>query len=292
MKRAVRVGIVLLMAVASSPALGQERQDQFFDSDGVRIRYIEQGAGEPVVLVHGYMGTAEASWVVTGIFQTLAKDHHVIALDCRGHGKSDKPHDPHQYGPEMALDVVRLLDHLKIQKAHIVGYSMGGTITAKLLTMKPERFLSATLGVAGGLLDPTEQEIKFFEQVADELEKGSIRTLMSMLSPKDQPLLSEDQTKLLMAAVLATQDVTALVAVARSTPDLAITEAEARAIETPTIAIVGTADPLIEGVNKLKKARPTLKVVAIEKANHATAIKRPEFLAALQEVLKANPVAK
>ncbi len=124
-------------------------QDKFFDSDGVRIRYVEQGSGEPIVPVHGFARNIER-WVETGVIKNLAKDHRVIALDCRGHGKSDKPHDPKQYGPEMGKDVVRLLDHLGIPKAHIVGYSMGGAITAHLLTMNPERFLTATLGGPGG----------------------------------------------------------------------------------------------------------------------------------------------
>ena len=99
----------------------------------MRIRYIDQGSGEPVVLVHGLLGNIEASWGDAGIVANLSKDHRVIALDNRGHGKSEKPHDVKKYGKEMVEDAVRLLDHLKIQKAHVVGYSMGAMLTAKLM---------------------------------------------------------------------------------------------------------------------------------------------------------------
>ena len=125
MRLKLRLAVVLLMAATSSLAVGQSLQDKFFDSNGVRIRYVEQGTGEPVVLIHGFGAKAEA-WVNSKVFQQLRKNYRVIALDCRGHGKSNKPHNPKQYGKEMALDVVRLLDYLKIEKAHIVGGSMGG----------------------------------------------------------------------------------------------------------------------------------------------------------------------
>src|SRR5437899_11802964 len=112
---------------------GRGAEDQFFDSNGVKIRYIVEGKGEPVVLIHGFTADIDKNWR-TGfavgpyqngprIIEALSKNYRVIALDNRGHGKSDKPHDVKQYGVEMAEDVLRLLDHLKIKQAHVVGYS-------------------------------------------------------------------------------------------------------------------------------------------------------------------------
>jgi pimeloyl-ACP methyl ester carboxylesterase len=278
------------MAAAMSPlAVGQDLQDKFFDSKGVRIRYVEQGTGEPVVLVHGFGGRANA--VADRVFQRLAKNYRVIAFDCRGHGKSDKPHDAKQYGQEMALDVVRLLDHLKIKQAHIVGYSMGGLIVAKLLTMKPQRFLTATLGGSGGVLDPTESEVKLYQQLVTDIEHGSLRTLLLALAPRDQPP-TEEQMKQIEASFFGRNDSAALAAVTRSWRDLAITEAQVARIKVPTIAIIGSSDPSIERVKKLKSAMPKLKVVSIEKATHETARERPEFIAALEEFLKENPIKK
>src|SRR5205814_2372095 len=113
---------VVIVALPSL-ALGQ---DKFFNSNGVQIRYVEQGSGEPIILVHGFSTDIERSWIETGVFGNLARDYRVIAMNLRGHGKSDKPHDPSAYGEEMARDVVRLLDYLKIPRAHIVGHSFGG----------------------------------------------------------------------------------------------------------------------------------------------------------------------
>lgn len=292
MKLKLRFAIVVLMTAMSSLAFGQALQDHYFDSNGIKIRYVEQGTGQPVVLIHGYTMSVEPGWFDAGVFQQLAKNYHVIAFDCRGHGKSDKPHDAKQYGAEMALDVVRLLDHLKIKKAHIVGYSMGSMITAKLLTMKPERFLSATLGGHGGVLAPPETVIKGFEQIGAEMEKGSMRTLMGSLTPQGQSPPTEEQLKQAEAIFLAGKDTAALAAVARGFTDLAFTESQAAAIKVPTIALIGTDDPLIEVVKKLKTAMPALKVVGIQKANHMTAPPRPEFIAALHEFLKANSIRK
>ena len=121
-------------------------QDQFFDSNGVRIRYVDQGAGQPAVLLHGFGGSLESGWVETGVLPNLARDYPVIALDYRGHGQSDKPHDPKSYGRHMGQDVVRLLDNLNIARAHIVGHSLGAGITATLLE---RRFVLAPGRVQG-----------------------------------------------------------------------------------------------------------------------------------------------
>jgi len=81
-----------------------------------------------------YTSSLEQEWITSGLLHKLARTHCVIAFDVRGHGKSGKPHDSAAYGPEMAWDVVRLLDHLAIAKAHVIGYSMGAHIVARLLT--------------------------------------------------------------------------------------------------------------------------------------------------------------
>src|SRR5690242_19535896 len=108
-----------------------------FESDGVQIHYTVAGKGTPVVLIHGLYASAKTNWELPGIVADLAKSHTVIALDNRGHGQSDKPEKEGEYGVKMVEDVVRLLDHLHIEKAEVAGYSMGGMITMKLLTLHP-----------------------------------------------------------------------------------------------------------------------------------------------------------
>src|SRR2546423_10416220 len=130
MIRRIYLPVLSCFLLAAPSSLRAE--DHFFDSNGVKIHYIVEGKGEPVVLIHGFTADIDKNWR-TGfaigpdnqrrgpmIIEALSRNYRVIALDNRGHGKSDKPHDVKQYGNEMVEDVVRLLDHLKIGKAHVV----------------------------------------------------------------------------------------------------------------------------------------------------------------------------
>jgi pimeloyl-ACP methyl ester carboxylesterase len=127
----------------------------FTTSDKVKIHYVTLGRGTPVILIHGYTGSAEGNWFANGVAQALAKSHQVIAIDCRNHGKSDKPQ---LNGPGKAEDVVEMMDHLKIQKAHFHGYSMGGAIIGRLLSMIPDRMITAAFGGSGiAEVDPEQR---------------------------------------------------------------------------------------------------------------------------------------
>lgn len=176
----IAAAVVFLSLPASIAA-----QDKFFESNGVRIHYVDQGAGEPIVLIHPYAANLEA-WIGAGVFPNLAKDHRVVALDLRGHGKSGKPNDPMAYGQELGRDVVRLMDHLGIPRVHIVGYSMGATITAKLLVTNPERFLSATLGAYSAVASWTAKDQQLMEALAIELESDT--PFRSIFSPRRRPI--------------------------------------------------------------------------------------------------------
>ena len=154
----MRLNIQILVAAAAlSLWLGRPStsiaaaESQFFDVKGVKIHFLEEGTGEPVVLIHGLDSSARINWQMPGTIDALAKDHQVIALDLPGYGESDKPADPAAYGKQWVDDVILLLDHLKIRKAHIVGYSMGGMVALKLIAEHPERVISGTLGGMGWL---------------------------------------------------------------------------------------------------------------------------------------------
>src|SRR5580658_6587002 len=125
----------------------QPKDGWFTTSDNIKIHYLTLGdKGSWVVLIHGYTGNAKGNWFDNGIAQALAKNHRVVALDNRNHGQSDKPQ---LNGPGRALDTIELMDHLKIEKAHIGGYSMGGAFTGQLLATHPERFITAPFGGSG-----------------------------------------------------------------------------------------------------------------------------------------------
>lgn len=152
MTRNTTFTLALLAVTLIAPAdAADAAKDAFFEaSDGVRIHYLEKGQGVPVMLIHGYTGSAEGNWFDNGIADALAVNHRVVAIDCRGHGKSDKPHDPARYGTDrMVGDIIELLDHLGIEKAHFHGYSMGGGFVAELMARVPGRMLSAAFGGSG-----------------------------------------------------------------------------------------------------------------------------------------------
>jgi pimeloyl-ACP methyl ester carboxylesterase len=104
----------------------------------------------------------------------LAKTYRVIAFDSRGHGKSDKPHDRAQYGREMGQDIIRLMDYLKLPKAHIMGWAMGARITAQQVTKNPERFLTVILGGSTGIGWSDEHQ-KLVNVLSADLDRGSLR---------------------------------------------------------------------------------------------------------------------
>src|ERR1700733_3977481 len=99
-------------------------------NDGVRIAWEEAGEGAPIVLVHGFASDRGQNWRAPGWYQTLTgAGRRVIALDCRGHGESAKPHDPSAYGDAMVDDVAAVMAAAGVESADVMGYSMGGMLT-------------------------------------------------------------------------------------------------------------------------------------------------------------------
>ena len=114
------------------------------DVNGCPINYLVAGTGDPVMLIHGFASSLQGNWRAPGVIDAIvAAGRQVIAIDCRGHGRSGKPHDPQAYaGTAMADDAIAVLDHLAIATADLAGYSMGGYLSAVLLLNHPERFRS------------------------------------------------------------------------------------------------------------------------------------------------------
>lgn len=286
---------IVVLAVAFHAAAGslqaQQVEDQFFDSDGVSIRYIEKGEGEPVVLIHGFCANLDVMWLLPGMVDGLAKEYRVIAIDCRGHGKSGKPHDAAKYGEEMVADVIRLLDHLKIEKAHLLGYSMGGMITFKLMTDHPERVLSA-LPCGFGWAPKVEGDHLMMEQLAVALEEhGSIRPLMEYLEAGDA-VVDEAQFEQVDQMIRLMNDTKALAAVARGMADLRPDEDKLKTNAVPALAIVGSEDPLHEGAESMIDRMPELEVRIIDGGDHMTTFTNPEFMQSILVFLKSHAAVK
>ncbi|HEX5999525.1 MAG TPA: alpha/beta hydrolase [Hyphomicrobiaceae bacterium] len=138
---------------------------QTFSSDGVEIAFIDEGPtgvpggpqGDPVLLIHGFASSVRYNWREPGWIALLVRQgYRVIAIDNRGHGESEKLYDPKDYGVRsMAEDARRLLDHLGIDRADVMGYSMGSRISALLAVSHPDRVRSAVFaGLAGNMVRP------------------------------------------------------------------------------------------------------------------------------------------
>jgi pimeloyl-ACP methyl ester carboxylesterase len=281
--RRITLGLFILLC-ASSPLAHAAATDDFFDSNGVRIHYQVEGQGEPVLLVHGFAANIPLQWVFPGIMPALAKEYRVIAMDTRGHGRSGKPHDPPKYGMEMVEDCVRLLDHLKIHRAHVVGYSMGAVIAGKLIASHPDRVLSATLGGAPCLRHT--DNIRFFDELADDLDQGKgIGSLIAILTPPNRAPLSPDQLRFVNRMNAAFNDPKALAATVRGWKDLIVTDRQLAANRVPTLALVGEFDPLKTKVDAMAAVMANLKIEVVSRADHMDAFGRPQFLRSLQAFL-------
>jgi pimeloyl-ACP methyl ester carboxylesterase len=178
---------ILVAAAALSLWLGRPAnsiaaaESQFFDAKGVKIHFLIEGTGEPVVLIHGLDSSARVNWQMPGTIDALAKDHQVIAIDLPGYGESDKPADPAAYGEQWVDDVILLLNHLNIRKAHIVGYSMGGMVALKLIAEHPDRVISGTLGGAGWL-----REDSILQKIWTHMRTPGARSITELALTADQ----------------------------------------------------------------------------------------------------------
>ena len=281
---------VLLFLIGLLPAV-VSAQDKFFTSNGVQIRYVDQGAGEPVVLVHGYTNVIEYNWIATGVLPNLVKDHRVIALDLRGHGKSDKPHDPKAYA-ELGQDVVRLLDHLHIVRAHIVGYSLGESLRPSFSRRIPIASSRQPWSPhRGGEPGPLKTNVAPRPQLQTSKAECPIdRSSSSQRQPISLRQLRE-AIRMSSQALVRNNDPLAHAALTRARRDLVVTDSQMAAVQVPALAIVGTADPAAAGVQTLKAVWPTLQVVTVDGATHwgdRGILIRPEFLASLRQFIASH----
>ena len=274
--RAVLATLIALVTFTGVYAQADASTESFAASDGTVIHYLIEGRGDPVVLLHGITGTAASNWGAAGLIDRLAEEFQIIAVDQRGHGKSDKPHDPASYGERMALDVVDLLDHLRLQQAHVVGYSMGGFITMKLVALAPDRLMSAVVGGAGWS-SPALRDDEMFNALAESLEAGKGGgPLVEFLWPGDDPPTPE-QVQAIGQAMVASNDQMALAGVVRGMPGLDVSAELLRMNKVPTLNIIGSNDPLKPNADALVSVMEEHRLHVIDGANHMNTLNSPEF---------------
>jgi pimeloyl-ACP methyl ester carboxylesterase len=245
--------IAVFAALAVTTAADEPRSRFFTSSDGLKIHYMELGrTGTPVILIHGYTANSEGKWFKPGIAQALAGRHRVIAIDARGHGRSDKPHDPAKYGPRMATDVIELMDHLKIAKAHIHGYSMGGSILTQVLAKHPGRVITAIYGGSG----PQETDPKIVAQV-----------------PKDEDAPAANDPNAPRGENWSSYpgyDRAALDAVQKHAWQPGDREIDLLKVKVPVLAVVGGYDRPNARTHRLKREVKGARIVVIPKETHGS----------------------
>lgn len=263
-----------------------------FDSNGTKIRYVTEGKGEAVVLIHGWMSDS-SMWgrdAYGNTKLTPVDGFQVIALDCRGHGKSDKPHDKDKYGAEMAADVVRLLDHLKIQKAHLIGYSMGAFIAGKVAATHPNRVLSVVYGGQAPLLtgESGSREIEVFAKAVDE-GKG-LGPYLIEVTPPDRPKPTLEQANAMAKVLYGSKDVKAWAAAGLSFGGLEVKAEDLKKCTAPRLFIYGSkeSDKLQKRVSALITLLGASDLKVVEGSDHMTTLTKPEFGAAIISFLAAH----
>jgi len=229
-----------------------------FDSDGVTIHYETFGEGKPIVLVHGFPVNLKINWLGSKWVETLQPIRRVVALDCRGHGESDKPHDPEAYRKEkMGGDVLRLMDHLGIEKADLFGYSMGSAISCHLIVHHRERFSSAVLAGTGD---------RFFFDSAGA----------SVTNPMADAMLAEDPSQITdpigktfraLADGIPNNDRLALAACSRHVRE-PIDRADFARVDVPVLIVNGANDDVAGKADELVAAIPGAELIVIPDADH------------------------
>jgi pimeloyl-ACP methyl ester carboxylesterase len=253
--------------------------ERFSSFDGVGIAYVTAGAGPDVLLLHGFAADHQANWVAPGVFAALvAAGRRVIALDARGHGQSDKPHDPAAYENDaMPRDARALLDHLGVEHVDVVGYSMGSLVSTRLVPGEP-RARSCVLGGVGGRLRGSRG-------FSDER-----RALLADALETDDPAGIADASArgFRSFAEHTGADRLALAAIQRAASPIAKTRLDS--ITVPTMVIAGDEDELAGSPQELADRIPGA-IGRVVKGSHLGAVADPAFAAAIVEFVTGVPVA-
>ena len=274
------------------PEQASESRDKFFDSDGVQIHYTDTGEGAPLILIHGFAMNVKR-WESGGVIDAFTdRGYRVLAMDARGHGQSDRPHDPAAYGEQIPLDVVRLIDHLGLEQAYVVGHSMGAIITNKVRELAPEKVRAAVLGGAGwqkkgGTALPGITALELAEALE---ETGDFKWMLREFTKDQQPPATAEEIEGHNKRMLDGNDPLALAAVLRGWDGLAVSEENLRANEVPTLAVVGANDPLKVKVDDLDGVMTNLQIVVIPDADHFQSLSDPAFVENVDTFLGKHPI--
>jgi len=247
-----------------------------FNNGPVELAYLDEGEGDPIVLVHGFASNKEVNWVMPGWTATLRRDgRRVIALDNRGHGQSSKLYDPAAYHTDiMAGDVAALIEHLALGRADLMGYSLGSRISAVLAARRPELVRSVILGGAGiRLVDNAGLR----DEIAESLEAPSLDAVTDPMGKRFRAFAEQTRS-----------DLKALAACLRGSRQPVGME-DITNIRAPALVAVGTKDDITGSPHELAALMPNARAIDIPDRDHMLAVGDKVFKAAAIEFLHRRP---
>jgi pimeloyl-ACP methyl ester carboxylesterase len=242
-----------------------------FTSDGLALAYDEFGPAEArkaIVLVHGFSANRYENWKRMGWYDALAaKGLRGLAFDNRGHGESAKPHEPEKYAREaMARDVFALMDHAGVERAHLLGFSMGSHIALTAALLEPGRIDHLVVsGVGGRIFEPARDP----DAMAQAMEAGSPDSIADPMLRSFRHFADEQK-----------EDRLALAACSRG-PRTPFTPDALMAIRRPTLVIAGMRDQLAGPAQGLADAIPGAKAVTVPGCDHFSLIGHGLFKASV-----------
>jgi pimeloyl-ACP methyl ester carboxylesterase len=247
-----------------------------FRHDGVEIAYLDEGEGDPIVLVHGFASTAAVNWVHPGWVPTLTgTGHRVIALDNRGHGASTKLYDPAAYhSATMADDVRALIEHLGLERADVMGYSMGARIAAFLALAHPACVRSA---IFGGLGDRLVDGVGLPESIAEALEAPTLADVRDLQGRTFRAFAEQTSS-----------DLKALAACIRGSRQI-LTREQVASIAIPVLVAVGAKDEVAGSAPALAALLPHGQALDIPGRDHMLAVGDKVFKQETLEFLAKRP---
>lgn len=247
-----------------------------FDSEGIDIAYFDIGAGEPVLLIHGFASTKEINWVGPSWTRTLSEaGYRVIGFDHRGHGESEKLYDPELYHTlKMAEDARRLLGHLGLERADVVGYSMGARVGAQMALHFPQAVRSL---IMGGLGYHLVDGVGLPQTVADALEAPSLADVSDPMGRMFRAFADANKA-----------DLKALAACIRGSRQT-LTREEVQRIYQPVLVAIGTRDAVAGPIQPLVDLLPDGSRLDIPNRDHNPAVGDKVFKAGALDFLKARP---
>lgn len=243
-----------------------------FLSDGITLAYETFGEGPPLLLIHGFASSIQINWVATGWVDTLTRaGYGVVAIDNRGHGQSEKLYDSELYWAHlMADDAARLLDHLGIGRAAVMGYSMGARISAYLSLRHKRKVACAVLGGMGiNLISGLEDSDAIIEGLlAEKLEDLTHPSARQFRIFADH---SKADRKALAACMVTSRE--------------PMPEAEVSRIDVPVLVAVGEDDDMAGSPQAVADLFPDAEAFIIPRRNHMLATGDPKFKAAALDFL-------